>query len=176
MDLNTLDLLSLQTKSMQQDKTTKGMCAALNPQFLDLSNRMNLILIYSRIDFLTEDILDILAWQFNCTWYDAKATLSEKRKIIKTALLVHKTRGTRFAVEEVVKSYFDDAEVKEWFEYGGDPYTFKVIVRNGVEPELAERFTKAVNAVKNVRSFMEELIVGFTCADDLFCDDELLII
>jgi phage tail P2-like protein len=169
-------MLALQTKSMQQDKTTQGMSVAVNSQLLNLSNATNLILIYSKIDYLSEDILDILAWQFNCTWYDSKATLTEKRKIIKTALLVHKTRGTRFAVEEVVKSYFDDAQVVEWFEYGGDPYTFKVVVKNGIEPELAERFTKSVNAVKNVRSRMDELIVGFTCADDLFCDTDLLII
>ena len=176
MDLSNIDLFALQTKMMQQDNTTAAMSVAIKNQLVNLADTVNLIMIYARIDEMFEDVLDSLAWQFNCSWYDATASLGNKRKIIKTALLVHKTRGTRFAVEEVVKSYFNDAEVKEWFEYAGDPYTFKVIVRNGAAPGQLDRLTKAINAVKNARSQMDEIVYGLICSDTLMCSDSLIII
>jgi len=176
LKLNELDLLQFIPVFMREDTTSKGLAYAIQRQLNNVISAIANTQIYANIDIIDEGILDELAWQFNCGWYDSNASVDIKRQLIKAALVAHKTRGTAYAVEEVVKSYFDDATVVEWFEYGGDPYTFKVIVKNGVDTDLVDRFTMAVNSVKNIRSVMDELIVGLTCADDLFCDTDLLII
>ncbi len=45
-------------------------------------------------------------------------------------MAVHTFRGTPYAVEQVIQTYFGDGEVSEWFEYGGQPGMFKVVTTN----------------------------------------------
>ncbi|MDF2591977.1 MAG: phage tail protein [Clostridia bacterium] len=177
MDLKNISLLSLQTKCMQQDPTTVALCSAFEPQFRQLTDEVKACLIYASVDTMDDKLLDELAWSMHVDWYDAKAETEIKRLIIKRSLKVHRYRGTLYAIEETMKDYFQDAEVREWFEDGSVPYTFKVIARNqSVTAENEERFTMAVNAVKNVRSHMSELIMGLFCSDAIYCSDTLIII
>ncbi len=166
MDLSNVNLLQLQSLYMQQDPTTKGLCAAFNAQLLRVSNEVKSCLIYAGVDALNNALLDELAYSMHVDWYDPKASIDTKRTLIKKSIRVHRYRGTPYALEEVIKDYFQDAEIKEWFEYGGDPYTFRVAIRSGVvNSELLERFTMAVNAVKNVRSHMDLVIIFNTHGD-----------
>ena len=177
MQLTDVDLLALQTKFMQQDSTVQGMCAALTPQLRDLAAEVKNCLILTRIDELQEEILDELAYERHIEWYDATASIEVKRSLIKNSDMVHAYLGTPYAVEQVVRDYFGLATVKEWFEYGGEPFCFKVIVANqSVSGEQAKRFTKALDAVKNIRSRMDELVVGIPCSETLFCSESLIII
>lgn len=163
MDLSNLSLLDLQTSFMKQDITTIAMCNALEPQFRQLSEEVKLCLIYSQIDNLDDATLNELAWQMSIDWYDINANLETKKTIVKNAIKVHRYRGTPYAVEEVIQTYFGDGYVQEWFEYGGEPYMFKVITTNpSVTSELANQFIKVLNSVKNVRSHLEEIIVSLS--------------
>ncbi len=166
MNLDSLDLLSLQTLSMQKDETTQGFCAALNPQFIGVATQVEAVQIYSRIDSLPEDVLDILAWQFHVDWYDSEASIDIKRKNVKSALLIQKTRGTPYAVELLIEELFGDGEVLEWFQYGGDPFHFKVLTaNNSVTSTNLQKFLKAIDFVKNKRSRFDG--VEITAADEL---------
>lgn len=163
MDLKSLDLLSLQTTYMKNDPTTKALCAALNPQFQQLADEVKVCLIYSRIDELDDVALDELAWQLHIEWYDSTVDIEVKKQLIKKAMEVHMYRGTPYAVEEVIQAYFGDGYVQEWFDYGGDPFMFKVITNNpAVTAELANQFIKVLNSVKNIRSHLETIIVALS--------------
>mgnify|MGYP000365305309 CR=1 FL=1 len=167
--LKDVDLLSLQTSYMKQDTTTKAMCAALTPEFQKLSEEVKTCLIFSRINELDSEALDELAWQLHIDWYDANADIEVKRQIIKNALKVHRYRGTPYAVEQVVQDYFGDGHVEEWFEYGGDPYHFRVVTSNpSVTGEMAEQFVKAVEKVKNVRSHLEQVIISMSAEMQIY--------
>lgn len=50
------------------------------------------------------------------------------RRLLEKAFLLHRFRGTRFAVEEALSVVGINAEIVEWFEEGGtgEPYTFQV--------------------------------------------------
>jgi phage tail P2-like protein len=169
MNLDNLNLLELQTSNMQKDLTTIAMCNALEPQFKQLTDEVKLCLIYSRIDELEGAILDELAWQMSIDWYDINADIDTKRSIVKSATRVHRYRGTPYAVEEVIQTYFGDGYVQEWFEYGGEPYMFKVITNNpSVTSELAQQFLKVLNSVKNVRSHLEEIVISLSGEMDMY--------
>lgn len=169
MDLNNIDLLVLQTKSMQNDRTTIGFCDALTPQLNTVSNQIDSILIYSNIDGLSNEVLDILAWQFRVEWYVATANIEVKRKLIKNAFKVHKSKGTPYAVEQVIRDMFGDGYVTEWFEYGGNPFNFKVITTNpSVTAELANQFNMAVNAVKRKSTVLEQIIISLSAELDIY--------
>lgn len=166
MNLNNVDLLSLQPSFMREDTTTKGLCAALQPQFIKLADEVKACLIYCRINELDDKVLDELAWQMHVDFYDANADIEQKRELIKKSLIIHRTKGTPYAVETLISALFGDGYVEEWFEYGGDPYTFRVITNNvAVTNDKAQEFIKALNSVKNARSWLDKVVL--LLAEDL---------
>lgn len=169
MNLSEIDLLKLQSAFMQKDSTTQGLCAALTPPLQEIAGQVEHILLWPRIENLTEDVLDELAWQLHMDWYDATADIETKKALIKNAIEVHRKRGTPQAVEEIIQTYFGDGYVEEWFEYGGEPYMFRVITNNAtVTGEQAQQFIKVLNAVKNMRSRLETIIISMTAEMDLY--------
>lgn len=160
MNLENIGLLSLQTTQMKQDPTTKAMCNALNPKFTELATEKKKVLIYSQIDSLEESILDELAIQMKIDWYDLYADIETKREVIKTAGIVHKARGTAYAVEKVVQAYFPDSKLEEWFEYDGDPYKFRIVTTNRIQDEKSwNKLISNVYITKNKRSWVDTLIL-----------------
>lgn len=157
MKLSEVSLLSLQSSLMRNDTTTQAICAALEQHFRQLAEDAKLPLIYGRVDELDAPVLDELAWSLDIGWYDAAADVGAKRQVIKKALKAYRALGTPGAVEDVLRAYFgEDARVVEWFEYGGEPYMFKVTTSNpAVTNEHVERFLMALNHVKNARSWLE---------------------
>lgn len=163
MNLKDVDLFALQTKYMQQDPTTKAMCAALTPQFKQIANEVKNCVIFARIDELPEEILDELAFELHIEWYDANASIDVKRALIKSSDIVHMYHGTPYAIERVVQDYFGDGHVEEWWEYGGQPYHFRVVTSNAaVTGEFASQFAKAIEKVKRKSTRLEQVIVAMT--------------
>jgi phage tail P2-like protein len=169
MHVSELDLLKLQTKNMQKNIDVQGFSSALSEQFQQIAKEVINVLTYTRIDELSEDVLDILAWQFNVDWYDAESDLTTKRQAINDALIVSQMMGTPAAVQRVVEIYFGDGNVEEWFEYGGEPYHFRVVTNNpSATQEQAALLAKAVNSVKNLRSRLESVIIQQTENMDMY--------
>jgi len=61
-------------------------------------------------------------------WWDYNYTLEEKRKTLKDSWNVHRTLGTKGAVEKAISAIYPGTEVREWFEYAGQPYHFKLLI------------------------------------------------
>ena len=75
--------------------------------------------IYSQIDRLPNELLDILANDFKVDWWDANYTLEEKRRTLKDSWNVHRRLGTKAAVVLAISAIYPDTQVSEWWEYGG---------------------------------------------------------
>lgn len=85
--------------------------------------------IYPQIGKLDEALLDILAHDFKVDWWDSDYSTEEKRRTLAASWQVHKTLGTRAAVEKAASAVYPNTKVQEWFEYGGEPYRFKLDVQ-----------------------------------------------
>jgi len=83
--------------------------------------------IYSRIDELDEGLLDILAKDFKVDWWDPSAPLEKKRQTMKNCWHVHRTLGTKAAVEAVLADGYPELHVEEWFEYDGEAMCFRIV-------------------------------------------------
>ena len=112
-------------------------------------------LVYPAIDSLPEELLDILAQDYKVDWYDADYTLEEKRKTIKESWAVHRTIGTKAAVEKAISAVYPDTTVQEWFEYDGEPYNFRLrinLTHDSANSERMQRAMDRMNYYKNLRS------------------------
>lgn len=117
----------------------------------------DLLLIYPAIDGLPEALIDHLAEQMHVDDYDKAAPLSVKRKQVKMSFILHRSRGTKYAVKTAVNMIYPGSRVKEWFEYNGHPYHFAISAgENEISSTMNfKQIIKSINAAKNVRSWLD---------------------
>lgn len=168
MTLDNITLLELMPQFIQQDPSSQALCHALEPAFQALADETKACLIYARVDQLTEPLVDELAWGFNVSFYEG-LNLEQKRQMVKKGIFLEAGKGTTAAVEALLNIAFGDAWIEEWFQYGGDPYHFRVLTSNtAVTGDNATRFAAALDSVKNVRSVLEAVIVTLTAELQLY--------
>lgn len=128
-----------------------------NQRFIKAANQTS---VFSVIDTLPENIIDVLAIELRTQYYDESFSLEQKRELVKGTMTWYNKAGTVSAVQEMVDTVFDSGIVLEWFETGGEPGTFTISTSDTVTPELISKFTEVVKYVKNVRSHMTGIVVG----------------
>jgi len=114
---------------------------------------------------LSEEVLDILAYQFHIEGYDLATTIEEKRNFIKKAIEMHRYKGTKWAIERVLEILDLNGNIKEWYEYGGRPYYFKVEVdinktlgnKIVLSAETQQKLLNLISDYKNERSWLDKL-------------------
>ena len=154
MRISELDFVRLLPVFMRDDEAVIALSDAVNKLIGEPSKRLGTIRTWDKIDELNEAELDELAWELDIDWYDSLGMgLEEKRATIKSAQQIKRKRGTRWAVERLISSYFGEGYVLEWFETGDAPYTFQVLTTNpNIAAENFAKFMEGANAAKNERS------------------------
>jgi len=117
----------------------------------------DLLLIYPAIDSLNEQLIDYLAVQMHVDEYDDTENLDVKRQQVKQSFLLHRLKGTKYAVQKAVSTVYQSAKVEEWPEYSGEPYHFRVtgITAPMNEIKTINKLVRLVNAYKNTRSWLD---------------------
>ena len=109
------------------------------------------------VDKMPEWRLDEMAWEYNIL-YDYSESVETKRKWIKNAVAYYAKYGTAAAIVNYLEGVFDSVTVEEWWEYGGDPCHFRVIVTGEWSAVADEWAKKAIAEVQNVRSVLDNII------------------
>ena len=117
----------------------------------------DLLLIYPAIDDLPEALIDHLAEQMHVEEYDDNSDLSVKRQQVKESFLLHKFKGTKYAVQRAVATVYQSAKVEEWPTYSGEPYHFRIsgITAPIEDGAVVNKLVRLVNAYKNTRSWLD---------------------
>ena len=115
--------------------------------------------VYAAIHKLRDEELDLLALELNAQYYDNNLNINVKRGIIKNAIKWHCSAGTPAAVQELIEVVFGAGSVREWWEYGGEPYFFRVRAEVSLTESAIDRFTRIIQNVKNTRSHLEAVEV-----------------
>lgn len=158
IDIYEIKLVDLLPLNIAQDAKVQAAAAALDAELLAITEAVTKCLISPRIDELPESVIDHLAWERHVDFYEQSMSIETKRELVRQSVPWHRRKGTPAAVEELIIAIYGEGKVLEWFEYGGDPYKFKVITNNqDVMAEEYERFVKALNSVKNTRSWLDEV-------------------
>lgn len=153
-------LLASFPQALRRDPSAEALGGAAAEALAKRPAEIALLALYPRIDELPEDLLDILAYDFKVDWWDPSYSLEEKRRVFKGSWYVHKHMGTKAAVETAISAIYPDTKVLEWFEYGGEPYHFKLLVNAAyelIDPEKHRRVLERVAYYKSLRSHMDEV-------------------
>ncbi|MFJ8100430.1 phage tail protein I [Lysinibacillus sp. NPDC096212] len=156
----TSDLLKLLPHSLRQDSVLVAIAEAAEIQLKQAYQEAEAIYNLVDIDKMPEALLDLLAYEKHVDFYEVDLPVEQKRALVKASRKWHRKKGTRGAVEDVVSIIYKNAQVFEWFEYGGEEYRFKIEVE---EPFIAnedmKRLKRMVEATKNKRSWLEYVAV-----------------
>lgn len=143
--------------SIRKDRTVQDICEAIEKEMQAVNRATGYCLLLPRLDELSEALLDELAWEYHVDFYDQTLPIEQKREMVRQAIESHRKKGTAAVVRNVVSIILQDGRVEEWFQYGGEPYHFRVILIMGpmASEETIQKLVDTIYAVKNVRSWLD---------------------
>jgi len=151
--------------ALASDPRFSALCDLLWEQHASLP--LDKLLLYL-IDTAPEVALLPLAEQFHVMGAEGWAvaeTDAQQRALIKNSIALHRTKGTPWAIKQVLVTLGMEGVVSEWFDYGGAPYHFRIDVDlsgRGMGQHDIARLTELVNEYKNARSQLEALTMNVT--------------
>ena len=160
MSIYNPDILKLLPQFMRNDQANIALAKAVNALIAVPAQKSKILKKWNQFDNMDHEQLNEMAWEFNIDWWDSSLPLDRKRAIIKTCYRVHEKRGTKWAVEELITSVFGMGKVIEWFEYGGQPFYFKIITNATLTEDGMKFFLNMIDKVKNARSHVELIEVN----------------
>lgn len=143
---------------------------ALSGAFKTVYDSLLKVRIWQNLDNVDASLLDIIAAEISCPFYQMAETETEKRKLIQTAYEYNSKIGTVEAVQKLVEAAFGTGTVQEWFEYGGEDFYFRVNIGEGNElsPEMYKLFDVYINAIKNKRSKLEAIYTEASAQNHIY--------
>lgn len=154
------NLLRIFPSAMTGDKSVMALGVAAAELLAARPAEIDKARVIANIDALDEAVLDILAHDFKVDWWGQEYSIEEKRQTLKDSWRVHKTLGTKAAVVTAISAIYPETKISEWWEYGGEPYHFRLMLDatyENVDPEKHARVLERVAYYKNLRSVLDEV-------------------
>ena len=146
-DLSLFDLLPDSIVGIQEVQDT---AKAIDPEMLSVSQSIREALILSRIDELPEPVLDLLAWQYHVDNYEPLSLpIEQKRAQVRDAILIHRKKGTPWALKQELKNIGFPVEIDE---DTGQPYIFDIRVLLNGQADTTAVYNAAVKAAKRAKN------------------------
>lgn len=146
-----------------QDVQARALGAAWDKVFrklVDYAERVSMTFAF--VMELDEEMADHLCLSLDIKGYKADLSLQKKRLLIRSALLNYSRMGTKAALEDAVGIIHGGTTVQENWEYGGQPYFFRVAV-DASQEKVAEnpvgRLLDTIMEYKNARSWLQGITV-----------------
>ena len=148
---------------MAEQPWSRAISKAVEKQHKRIIDFADRVMLYANIDNLSSEILDIIAVEMKVQAYSESYNISLKRTLIKGAIMYWSKAGTKKAVANICTDIFGDAEVQEWFDYGGRAGYFKVSTANpSITEDNVNDFKAAIESVKRCSAWLEtvELVLS----------------
>lgn len=160
INLYNSDITNILPEVLANNAKTKALGYAISMAMKKLMDYCKNISVYAAIDTASEQVLDLLALELNTQYYDDSQSIDVKRSLIKNTLAWYLKIGTVAAVQEAVEAVFGEGVIEEWFQYGGEPYHFKVQTSTlNSTDEMIQQLTELISTMQNVRSHLDSVIV-----------------
>ena len=146
IDIKNTDFLSRFPPVLQQDESMFALGKLIAEELQLLTQQTGKNIVYANIDTLPETWVDVLAYDLHVDWYNYDYPVEAKRAIVKDSVKVHQKLGTKAAVEMALGGLHPNSKIEEWFEYGGQPYRFRIVL-DTTESRVAADYDEIVKTV-----------------------------
>lgn len=167
--LDDEDTLYISLPPNLQNKDTRSLSVAFAKQmkkYLAYADRLN---VWGNIDHLEPEHYDVFAACIAAPYYRSDFPDDKKLKLIKQNYSVRRSAGTQTAIDALLENVFDDARYIPWYEYGGKPYHFKVLLFDVLKENNIELMSNAMKKVKAARSIMDAVDIGRIATNVTYC-------
>jgi len=155
MDFDIKDFLP---RFIMDDKNGRAMAKAIEAGLKDFLRILQGGLdTRGDVDKMPEWRLDELAWEYNIP-YDYNAEIDIKRGWIRNVYSLSRLYGTPEGIIQYMNGYFEETTLQESWEYGGEPFHFRMVFPDSWAPEKVAWATTAIGMVKNVRSVLDRYV------------------
>lgn len=163
-NIRQTNLIDLVPDSIKSDPQVQAAAAAIDNELQAVTADIPVTMLIARLDELPEAVIDLLAWQWHVDYYEPVGMdIGTKRKLVRQSIAWHQRKGTPSIVKEIVSSVLGSATVSEWFNYGGDPYYFRITTAAYISNKnVISQLISMINTVKNTRSWLEKIIIEST--------------
>ena len=147
-------------ENLSSQTETRALAYAVGRQvdkLLALADRM---VFWADLSRASEQLLDALAVELRTPSYSEDYPVQVKRDLIQKSFLFYTSMGTPWAVDELVKAIFGNGLVEEWFEYGGQPYHFRLTVdvtRMPVTARPVEEVDQLLRDIKRRSAWLDQI-------------------
>ena len=150
-------LLAQNLPSSIDRQNTRDIAKVIDAELGKIHGQSESVLLYPVIDRLPSEKVDALAIALHVDYYDDTLPLTARRNLVKNSIRWHFRKGTAGIVQETVEAVWNGCEVKEWFDYEGVPFHFRVIniTAAHIDDEVIRQVHRAIRATKNVRSWLD---------------------
>lgn len=150
-DAKTTDLLPDNLKNEKEEAFALAV-RDLYRNIMDYAKKSN---IYSTMSMQSDDVLNLMAAEFRTLYYEESLSHAEKVDLIQNSLKWYAYAGKPLAVREMGEKIFGICEVLEAWQYGGDPFMFKISVNTEYTQDILSRFTQIMERVKPTGTTLE---------------------
>jgi P2-related tail formation protein len=153
-------LIDLIPPNMVDNAQIQAYCAAFDAMDAIVAAAISNVNVLTNIGGQSSEVTDMLALQQHIDYYNQSLPLETRQNLVKGSGFVHKMQGTPAAVEQVARLVFGSATVQEWFEYGGEPYHFRVLIDEFPDSDgQMSEINRAISSAQNARSYLDNVII-----------------
>lgn len=148
---------------LRQDAFAVAFVKAVDEELQQIADEIKLVRLLENIELQSDSTLDHLAKHFHVDFYDSTLQREQKINLIRNSYQAHLYKGTPYAVRLALDSLNLDGEIKEWFQYDGEPFTFQVkleLSNVGITESAINMFERLIDAYKNKRSHLKNIQLG----------------
>ena len=117
------------------------------------------------------NLLPYLAWALSVDRWDEAWPESTKRSVIMSSFFVHQHKGTISALRRVVEPLGFLIEVREWWQLGEEPGTFRLVVGvldNGITDEMYQELERLIEDAKPASRHMTGLAISLSSTGEFY--------
>jgi P2-related tail formation protein len=104
--IDQVSLLELLPPNLRGDPDIVAASQASDRDFQDLCGKIRLVYTIADIDHASSEVVDALAVEMNCDFYDQSLPLATRRRLVKNAYLYKYFMGTSYAVRKIVEDIY----------------------------------------------------------------------
>lgn len=159
------EMLDLVPPCFAEDPDWIAFSYALKKGTAAMLQYMKLTSMYAVLDEQPAEILDYMAVESRCIYYDESWNLAKKRDAIEENNGWYRKAGTPAAVTRLVDTAFGENTVVEWFDFpeqDGQPGEFDINITADITltPEMYAKFTRAIENVKALSAHLRNLTIN----------------